>query len=260
MKKFMVLLLCALASPVYAQGAPFLAVRGEASIQVVPDVFPLEIDIHAEGMDVAKSQSRVEELTRAVLAQARSAGLDDSAITVGSIDISPQNRYDEKTRQSRFVGNLYAREIVLKFKDLDLLRKQVAAVPPGENIEVSTGSFELSNAPEVRRRLLVDAIANAKASAEVLAAGIERKLLRAQTISTSPMALTAGSYINATDVNDLQSTSVLTAEQIARVPVPRNITSVALLAPGSVRSTEIQLEKGSVTLRAEVYIVYALGD
>ena len=261
MTKSLLFLLLALAgSPAFAQGASFLAVRGEASIEVVPDRFPLRIEIKSEGFDVAKSQARVEEITRNVLSQARSLGLDDRAIEVGSISIRPQSRYDEKTEKSVFTGNLYSRVIRLEFDELEELRRQVAATPPGENLEMSTEAFQLSNAPEVRRRLLKDAIGNARSTAEVLAAGIDRKLLRAQTVSTSPMALTAGSYINAIDVSGVESTSILTSEQIARVPVPRDITSVALLAPGSVRNTEIALEKGALNLRVEVYIVYGLGD
>ncbi len=41
--------------------------------------------------------------------------------------------------------------------------------------------------------------------------------------------------INPIDVSSVESTTILTAEQIARIPVPRDITDVALLAPGTVR-------------------------
>ena len=41
--------------------------------------------------------------------------------------------------------------------------------------------------------------------------------------------------INAIDVSSVESTTILTAEQIAKIPVVRNITNVALLAPGTVR-------------------------
>lgn len=44
-----------------------------------------------------------------------------------------------------------------------------------------------------------------------------------------------GTAINAIDVASVESTTILTAEQIAKIPVPRDITSVALLAPGTVR-------------------------
>lgn len=45
-----------------------------------------------------------------------------------------------------------------------------------------------------------------------------------------------GSAINGIDIASVQSNTILTAEQIARIPVPRDTTSVALLAPGTGRS------------------------
>ncbi len=44
-----------------------------------------------------------------------------------------------------------------------------------------------------------------------------------------------GGQINPIDVASVESSTVLTSEQIAKIPVPRNITAVALLAPGTVR-------------------------
>ncbi|MCJ0825741.1 TonB-dependent receptor [Luteimonas sp. 50] len=41
--------------------------------------------------------------------------------------------------------------------------------------------------------------------------------------------------VNPIDVSSVESTTILTAEQIAKIPVPRDGTSVALLAPGTVR-------------------------
>ncbi|HVK50691.1 MAG TPA: TonB-dependent receptor [Pseudoxanthomonas sp.] len=43
------------------------------------------------------------------------------------------------------------------------------------------------------------------------------------------------SAINPIDVSSVESTTILTAEQIAKIPVPRNITGVALLAPGTIK-------------------------
>ena len=42
-------------------------------------------------------------------------------------------------------------------------------------------------------------------------------------------------FINPIDVTSVESNTILTAEQIAKIPVPRDTTSVALLAPGTVR-------------------------
>ncbi|MEO8160943.1 MAG: TonB-dependent receptor [Arenimonas sp.] len=55
------------------------------------------------------------------------------------------------------------------------------------------------------------------------------------TSSLGVVTVTGGASINAIDVSSVESTTILTSEQIAKIPVPRNITAVALLAPGTVR-------------------------
>lgn len=44
-----------------------------------------------------------------------------------------------------------------------------------------------------------------------------------------------GTAINPIDVSSVESTTVLSADRIAKIPVPRDITNVALLAPGTTR-------------------------
>src|SRR5918993_820825 len=55
------------------------------------------------------------------------------------------------------------------------------------------------------------------------------------TTSLGTVQVIGGPSINAVDVASVESTTILTSEQIAKIPVPRDITSVALLAPGTVK-------------------------
>jgi hypothetical protein len=55
------------------------------------------------------------------------------------------------------------------------------------------------------------------------------------TASLGTVQVVGASTINQIDVASVESTTILTSEQIAKIPVPRNITAVALLAPGTVR-------------------------
>ena len=57
----------------------------------------------------------------------------------------------------------------------------------------------------------------------------------AEGTTTLGVVSVQGSAINAIDVASVESTTILTAEQVAKIPVPRDITSVALLAPGTVK-------------------------
>ncbi len=53
--------------------------------------------------------------------------------------------------------------------------------------------------------------------------------------STLGVVEVTGSAINPIDISSVESTTILTSEQIAKIPVARNVTQVALLAPGTVR-------------------------
>src|SRR3990167_464044 len=57
----------------------------------------------------------------------------------------------------------------------------------------------------------------------------------AEGTTTLDVVQVRGAQINAIDVASVESTTILTAEQIAKIPVPRDITAVALLAPGTVK-------------------------
>jgi hypothetical protein len=55
------------------------------------------------------------------------------------------------------------------------------------------------------------------------------------TANIGTVEVVGSGVINAIDVSSVESTTILTSEQIAKIPVQRNITQVALLAPGTVR-------------------------
>ncbi|HEY9253586.1 MAG TPA: TonB-dependent receptor [Stenotrophomonas sp.] len=58
---------------------------------------------------------------------------------------------------------------------------------------------------------------------------------RGDAATLDTVQVRATSAVNPIDVSSVESTTILTAEQIAKIPVARDATSVALLAPGTVR-------------------------
>ena len=104
----------------------------------------------------------------------------------------------------------------------------------------SDGSYRFSALPTGQytvTRKLVDGTSSTRnvtvnvgtsSSVDFVAAGGGATTLDAVTV-------TGSSFINPIDVSSVESTTILTSEQIAKIPVPRDVTSVALLAPGTVR-------------------------
>jgi hypothetical protein len=73
---------------------------------------------------------------------------------------------------------------------------------------------------------------------------------------------TGDDAINAIDVASVESTTILTSKQIASIPVARDITSVALLAPGTVKPadaiTNVQtagVDEGGIVKKAGDFLV-----
>lgn len=266
MKRILVaLVLLIVSSGVIAQGtgrAPFIAVRGHAEIRVVPDVFPVLVSFSDTNMDGARAQSTIEQLIGPTIASAKAIGLGEADMSIGNLAVSAKREYDEKIEQNKFLGTEYRRELEFRFRTLAGLKTFLAGLPARKEVQARTLEFRLAEPGAARRKLLAAAIEDARETGVVFASGAGKVLGEVQTISDRPLQLEVGSYVNAIDVSSVESTTILTADQLARVPVSRNITNVALLAPGSVRgdSTEIALSEGVLRVSADVYVIYFLKD
>jgi len=90
--------------------------------------------------------------------------------------------------------------------------------------QLPTGQYQVSRNGGSPRNVTV----NVGSAANVDFTGGDATTLDAVTVIGS-------GAINPIDVSSVESTTILTAEQIAKIPVSRDTTSVALLAPGTVR-------------------------
>lgn len=228
----------ALAGAVNAQeiaGAPYIAVQGEAKQEVVPDLFPVKIILSETSVDAATTQGVIESLASDLLRIAARMKVPERDLTVSNLSISPGYKYDRDDQKQVFLGNTYQREINLRFHTLDALRDFIAALPEAKAMRIDTGEFLTSRAEELRRGLLQQAIANARSTAEAMAAGIGRKLGAVHTISNQGFNMRYSRSVNAIDVSSTES--------------------VALLAPGTVA-----MKKGVIELKQSVYIIYTLVD
>ena len=92
--------------------------------------------------------------------------------------------------------------------------------------QLPTGSYQVSRNGGAPRAVNVNVGTSTNVDFVTSAGG-------AQTLDTVTVIGTGA--VNPIDVSSVESTTILTAEQVAKIPVPRNVTSVALLAPGTVR-------------------------
>lgn len=253
--------LAATAAAAATEDPPFIAVQGRAEMRVVPDVFPIGVTIQDKSLEPAKAQARVEEAARAVLAQVRKQGLSDADIELGNLQVRPESRYDQNTEKETFLGTQYTRTIGLRFHTLADLKAFLAATPENKLLRLETDAFLLEDTDAARRLLFLKAVENARRTADDVAKALGKRVIRVQTVSDQPLALARGSYISAINASSVESTTILTSEQIARIPVPRDATSVRLIGdPNAPRTTEVALDEGVIKLVGVAYAIFVLGD
>ena len=239
MKKRMMFVLAALAvgGRVDAQaisGAPYVAVHGEARREVVPDLLPLKVTLSETSTDPA-AQARIEALAARILGIADGMKIAAADLSVPNLSISPDYDYDSKTDKQVFLGNTYEREIKVRFHALDAMRKFIAELPDDRALRLDTESFETSRSQELRRVLLDEAIADARSTAQALAAGSGRKLGPVHTISNRAFNV---SYSEGGHGGSLGAVTVMGTNAAPAPPVV--------------------LREGRITLDQDVYIIYAL--
>lgn len=224
-------------------GRPFIAVHGEAKMDVVPDIFPVELTLKETSMETAATQARVESLAKNTLAISESLKIGGDDILVSNLGISPEYDWDDETDKQVFRGNTYERTIKVKFRSLPKLNEFISALPKSNVLRIETSRFETSRADELRRGLLESAIANAKKTAEAMASGVGRKLGAVQNISNQGLNIQYSQSLESVTV----TAAAAAAAHVMGAPLPPPPPP-----PPAV------LREGKITLDQDVYIVYEL--
>jgi len=221
------------------EGEPYVAVHGSATKTVIPDTFAIDLALSETSKDTGKTSSKIEGRVRSILQIAKEQNIPDVNIDVDQLTIEPDFDWDDEAKKRTFLGSAYTRELHVRFAALDDLRKFVAALPPGDDLQVTVGDFSYNGEIELRRTLLASAIDDAKQTAMLLAEGAGRSLGEVYTISTRGFD---HPYSGGFGRGGL-GTITVTSNAIAPLVDPMTV-----------------LKAGSIDITQDVYIVYRLKD
>lgn len=225
-------------------GSPFIAVHGKAKAEVVPDIFPLEITLKDTSQDAARSQTLIEGHAQRILQTVKQMKLPDADVTVSNLNVSPEYRYDREAEKQVFVGNVYRRQIKLRFRALPELAKMIGTLPDAKEVQVDTGEFETSRADDVRRSLMARAVEDARATGEVMAKAVGKRLGDVHNVSNQGF--------------NIQYVEGGVDEPPVVLDTPRALDVVAV--SGSRAPAPVVLREGRIELQQDVYILYKLVD
>ena len=234
MRKALPILALFLAAPAHAEtllDVRHVEVTGEASQKLVPDQATLQVTVQAEDKVLTKAKDANDAKLKKVLAVAKDAGLTDKQLQLSYSNIAPQYDYNQNSSKPIFRSYVVSHTITLTLKQPEKASVLIDALTR-EGIDQMGGlNFGLSDEKKARDALLEEALANAKAKAERMAAALGAKLGK-------PLSI---------------------AEVGGNSPQPvRPMMARMAMAGGMAKEASPELPSGEVEINEQVQVIFAL--
>ncbi len=173
------------AAPALAQDAmpPMITVTGEGVVEATPDIATLMIGVTTQGATAAEALSANSAAMAAVLARLTTAGIEGRDLQTSNLSLGPD--YSKFDSSSGGVPSTYiaSNMLTVRVRALDTLGTVLdAAVADGANT-LNGLTFGLADPDPVLNEARKEAVADARAKAELLAAAAGVKLGKIVSIS-----------------------------------------------------------------------------
>ncbi|MGH8279395.1 MAG: SIMPL domain-containing protein [Gammaproteobacteria bacterium] len=162
--------------------SPYVQVTGHGSLSVVPDMARVTVSVAETGKDLAATRATVEQRASAVLAAARRLGVAERDLDAGSLAIQPEYRWENNSQV--FIGQQVSRRIAITLRDLKRYPELISALVKAGVTTFST-TLDHSDIPALRRQVLAQAVDDAHARAQALAAAAGTALGGVYSISAN---------------------------------------------------------------------------
>ena len=153
-----------------------IAVAGEGSVSVRPDIGVLNLGVEVTAETVAAARDQAADAMDAMQNAMNDEGVADEDIQTQYFNIYPQYNYSENSAPT-IIGYVVSNQVQVKVRDLDSVSAvlDAAIAAGGDAVRVNGISFTVENPEEFLADARREAVANAREHAEVLAdaAGVE---------------------------------------------------------------------------------------
>lgn len=156
-------------------------VTGQGEATVAPDRARLSMAIEARNAELKTAETKVNDGTRAALAELKGLGLKDEDISTAGYSVNPE--YDWVNNQQRFRGYFARREINVMVRDLGKVGDVLLRLTKAGVNQINPPVLESSKLKETERTALALAVGDAKSQALVIAEGLGLKLGLPRTVS-----------------------------------------------------------------------------
>jgi uncharacterized protein YggE len=168
-----------------------ITVIGAASVTRVPDVVRISVGVTATKSTVKLARDAAGRSMKAVIASIKALGIDEKDIKTTGIDLSAQYN-----NSSKITGYRMSEQLQITVRDLDKAGDVVANATAKGATEVNGLSFEVADPASAMDEARAAAIAQARTSAQKMAAAAGVSLGEVVSISES-FASSPGPYYSA---------------------------------------------------------------
>lgn len=226
-----------------------ILVYGEAQARAIPDRFKIEVKFSVLDAKADVARAKVEAHLQDTISKLKQASVPYNEIVATSLQIEPENEYDQEQRKQVYKGIRVMRNLSARFADQAGLRKFLAALATSQEVQVSGVSTELSSEPALKRQLRQKAIESTREKAEVIAKSYGVRLAGLYSVSDSApqfsYGIIEGAWPTMYQWND--------GRTLDRIEVTGSAVAAAGAAPES-------FQTGYVQFQDKVYAVFLIGD
>ena len=167
-------------------GPTTISVTGEGEATAIPDIGKFSFSIMADGVDAVKAREESNTKTNAVIAFLKEKGVEEKDIKTESYNLSPKYKYEQKPCPygsycpGEQVGDGFevTQTISVKVRNVDQAGELLAGVGDKGATNLSGLEFTIDDTSALENEARKEAIADAKAKAEVLAKELNVRLDR----------------------------------------------------------------------------------
>ena len=210
-----------------------IAVKGEASVEVVPDLIRISYSVSQFNRnDVAEAKANVDKISNDSVRSLISLGISEGDITSSGVRVRSERDYDENDNVIE-IGYLVGREIDFVVRDIGLYSVVIQSLVDNRVSQIGEVEPDVSNYEELARLAMGKATKNALDYARFLADQFDAEIARVHKIGKQQVS---------SNFNLLEEI-VLTARK---------------MEPANVTNTIYEFKPGKVKVSSEIYVEFQL--
>lgn len=182
-----IVLACTTSTALHAGEPPSgITVQGEAELRQLPERAALTISVEQRADDPDTAMIGAAEAADAFVAAAREVGAEGGQLRSSDVQLMPQFRWNEETREREESGFLARRDIQVRVEHIDRLADYLRAASATGMTHIAKPDLQLADPASARQQALAQATSDAHASAQAIAQAAGRELGRLLSLEVLP--------------------------------------------------------------------------